>query len=132
MDFEYLESIIVSRIKSDFDEKIKKRYPNLNFTTELENDGKPKFPTVYVHLLPSEEIGQDLEGTEINGIYANFQINVTDNQSKDRTKEVMNEVKKSLKKMRFTFNAMPYYDKKNDTYYSIARAKRVIGANDIL
>lgn len=132
MDFEFLESMILTRVKTEFNKSIKNKYPDLNFTTEQNNDGLPKFPTVYIHLLPSEEIGQDLDGISINGIRANFQIDVMDNQSKQRAKEVMAEVKQIMKTMRFSFSEMPYYETRNQTYYSIARASRVIGANDIL
>lgn len=132
MDFELLESMILTRVKAEFNKTIKNKYPNLNFTTEPDNDSLPQFPTVYIHLLPSEEIGQTLDGTSINGIRANFQIDVMDNKDKTRAKEVMAEVKRIMKTMRFSFNEMPYHEKRNEIYYSLARASRVIGSGDIL
>lgn len=132
MDFQYLESIVLTRVKTEFNQTLKTKYPELNFTTEPNNDGLPQFPTVYIHLLPSPEIGEDLEGITINGISATFQIKVADNQNNNRAKEVMNEVIRVMKTMRFAIKPMPYPSCKDDTYYSIARAKRVIGANDIL
>lgn len=132
MDFEFLESMILTRVKTEFNQAIKTKYPDLNFTTEPDSDSLPKFPTVYIHLLPSEEIGQTLEGNSTNGIRANFQIDVSDNQSKARAKEVMAEVKRIMKTMRFSFNEMPYHEKRNKIYYSLARANRVIGSDDTL
>lgn len=132
MEFDVLDSIVFTRVKKEFSDKLKKKYPDLTFTTTQKNDQIPKFPTVYIHLLPSPEMGMDLSGDSINGMYANFQIEVADNQNNNRAKEVMNEVIRVMKTMRFTINQMPYPSYKDDTYYSIARAKRVIGANDIL
>lgn len=127
-----IETRVFSRIKYDFSKKIKAKYPNLEFTTSDLINSKSKFPNVYVHILPSPEIGQDLEGTSINGILANFQIKVSDNVNNERTKEVMNEVVRILKTMRFSINEMPYSENKEGTYYSLVRARRVIGASDIL
>lgn len=132
MDFEFLESMILTRVKTEFNQSIKTKYIDLTFTTDSDNDSLPKFPTVYIHLLPSPEIGEDLEGITINGISATFQIEVADNQNNNRAKEVMNEVIRIMKTMRFAIKPMPYPNYKDDTYYSIARAKRVIGSNDIL
>lgn len=127
-----IESRVFSKIKTEFSPQIKVKYPDLTFTTEQNIDSEPKFPTVYIHMLPSEEIGQDLTNETINGIRANFQIDVSDNQNNNRTKEVMVEVIRIMKTMRFNIQEMPYYEKRNQTYYSIARASRVIGSGDIL
>lgn len=132
MDFEFLESIILTRVKTKFDKSIKNKYPDLTFTTDSDNDSLPKFPTVYIHLLPSPETGQTLEGSSINGMIANFQIDVMDNQNKQRAKEVMAEVKRIFKTMRFRFNDMPYPEQTDGTYYSIAKASRAIGSGDTL
>lgn len=127
-----IESIVFSRIKKEFSDKIKKNYPNLDFTTSDKVSTKPKFPTVYIHMLPSPEIGQTLDGTTLNGILANFQIKVSDNVNNSRAGEVMNEVVRILKTMRFSINEMPYSENKEGTYYSLVRARRAIGASDIL
>lgn len=127
-----IESIVFSRIKKEFSDKLKKKYPNLDFTTSDKVSKKPKFPTVYIHMLPSPEIGQTLDGTTLNGILANFQIKVSDNVNNSRAREVMNEVVRILKTMRFSINEMPYSENKEGTYYSLVRARRAIGASDIL
>lgn len=127
-----IESIVFSRIKKEFSDKIKKNYPNLDFTTSDTVSAKPKFPTVYIHMLPSPEIGRDLEGITLNGILATFQIKVSDNVNNKRAREIMNEIVRILKTMRFSINEMPYSENKEGTYYSLVRARRTIGSNDIL
>lgn len=127
-----LESIIFSRVKYQFSDRIKKKYESLNFTTSDKAPTKAKFPTVYIHMLESPEIGSDLEGTSINGITATFQIDVTDNQSQTRADEVAKEVLRIMKTMRFKAVGMPFHDNSGDTYRTISRYRRPVGAGDIL
>lgn len=127
-----LETQVNTRIKYGFSEKIKKKYPDLDFVTSEKNKTKPKFPTVYTELLPSPEIGQDLEGTSLNGVLATFQIKVSDNVNNSRAREVANEVVRILKTMRFSINEMPHSENKGDSYDCLIRARRTIGASDIL
>lgn len=127
-----LESQIFSRIKANFSERIKKKYPDLNFTTSNRAPTKAKFPTVYIHFMESPEIGSDLEGKSINGITATFQIDVTDNQSQSRADEVARETLRIMKTMRFKAVGMPFHDNSGDTYRTISRYRRPVGAGDIL
>lgn len=127
-----LESQIFSRIKSNFSDRIKKKYPDLNFTTSDKAPTKAKFPTVYVHMLESPEIGSDLDGTSINGITATFQIDVTDNQNQTRADEAAKEILRIMKTMRFKVVGMPFHDNSGDTYRTISRYRRTVGAGDIL
>lgn len=127
-----LESQIFSRIKANFSDRIKKKYSDLNFTTSDKAPTKAKFPTVYVKMLESPEIGSDLEGTSINGITATFRIDVTDNQNQARADEVAKEVLRIMKTMRFKVVGMPFHDNSGDTYRTISRYRRSVGAGDIL
>ena len=64
-----------------------------NFSTVGSSDTQAVFPFVYVQLLPSAEAGQDIEGNTINAGLFTFQIEVTDNQSQARAKDVMSEAR---------------------------------------
>lgn len=90
-----------SLIKAKFSTKIKAKYKDLNFTTSDRSSTKPKFPTVYIHMIDSQEVGSDLEGTSIPGVNAAFQVDVSDNQNNSRTDEVAREVLRIMKSMRF-------------------------------
>lgn len=127
-----IETQVFSLIKAKFSTKIKVKYKDLNFTTSDRSSTKPKFPTVYIHLLESPEIGSDLDGTSVNGINATFQIDVTDNQSQTRADEVAKEILKVMKSMRFKSVGMPFHDNSGDTYRTVGRYRRPIGAGDIL
>lgn len=132
LDLNSLESIIFTQIKARFSSKIKSKYKDLTFTTEEESKKDPSFPNVYVFLMESPEIGMTLEGTSFAGGLFTFQIKVTDNQNQTRVKEVMGEIVRIMKSMRFQMPAIPIYENTKDTYWSAARFRRTICDGDFL
>lgn len=127
-----IETQIFSLIKAKFSAKIKEKYKDLNFTTSDRSSTKPKFPTVYIHMIDSQEVGSDLEGTSIPGVNASFQIDVSDNQSNKRTDDVAKEVLRVMKGLKFKPFTMPMHNNNGDVYITTARYRRVIGDGDIL
>ena len=103
-----------------------------NFSTVGSSDNQAVFPFVYIQLLPSTEQGQDIEGNAINAGLFTFQIEVTDNQTQERAKDVMSEVKRIMKSMRFTVQPTPDIQDTKDTHRAIMRCNRRIGSCDIL
>ena len=129
-----ISSNVFTRIKNEFSSSLKTKYKmtSSNFSTVGSSDTPAVFPFVYVQLLPSAEQGQDLEGTTINAGLFTFQIEVTDNQTQARAKDVMSEVKRIMKSMRFTVQCTPTLEDTKDTHRAIMRCNRRIGSNDIL
>ena len=129
-----ISSVVFTRIKNEFSSTIKKNYKmkDENFSTVGSSDTPAVFPFVYVQLLPSAEAGQDLEGNEINAGLFTFQIEVTDNQKRIIAKEIMSEVKRIMKSMRFTVQCTPTLEDTKDTHRAIMRCNRRIGSSDIL
>ena len=129
-----ISSIVFTRIKNEFSSSLKTKYKmtNSNFSTIGSSDTPAVFPFVYIQLLPSVEQGQDLEGNEINAGLFTFQIEVTDNQTQARAKDVMSEVKRIMKSMRFTVQPTPTLEDTKDTHRAIMRCNRIIGSCDIL
>ena len=128
-----ISSVVFTRIKNGFSSTIKTKYKmtSSNFSTVGSSDTPAVFPFVYVQLLPSAEQGQDLEGTTINAGLFTFQIEVTDNQTQARAKDVMSEVKRIMKSMRFTVQCIPTLEDTKDTHRAIMRCNRIIGSCDI-
>lgn len=126
-----LPSIVFTRIKTQFPEKIKEQYgmTSENFSSESNTNEDAIFPFVYVKLLPAVEQGADLDGTSINGGLFTFQIDVYDNESQSRAKNVMAEIVAIMKSLRFQIVAMPEFEK-TETYRSTARFRRIFGALD--
>lgn len=129
-----ISSNVFTRIKNEFSSTLKAKYKmkDENFSTVGSSDTPAVFPFVYVQLLPSEETGQDIEGTTINAGWFTFQIEVTDNQTQARAKDVMSEIKRIMKSMRFTVQCTPTLEDTKDTHRAIMRCNRIIGSCDIL
>ena len=129
-----ISSVVFTRIKNEFSSTLKTKYKmtNSNFSTVGSSDTPAVFPFVYIQLLPSTEQGQDIEGNTINAGLFTFQIEVTDNQSQARAKDVMSEVKRIMKSMRFTVQPTPDIQDTKGTHRSIMRCNRRIGSSDIL
>ena len=129
-----ISSIVFTRIKNEFSSSLKTKYKmtDSNFSTVGSSDTPAVFPFVYIQLLPSAETGQDIEGNTINAGLFTFQIEVTDNQTQERTKDVMSEVKRIMKSMRFTVQCTPTLEDTKDTHRAIMRCNRIIGSCDIL
>ena len=129
-----ISSVVFTRIKNEFSSTLKTKYKmtSSNFSTVGSSDTPAVFPFVYIQLLPSTEQGQDIEGNTINAGLFTFQIEVTDNQTKERAKDVMSEVKRIMKSMRFTVQPTPDIQDTKDTHRAIMRCNRRIGSDDIL
>ena len=129
-----ISSIVFTRIKNEFSSALKTKYKmtDSNFSTVGSSDTPAVFPFVYVQLLPTSEAGQDIEGDTINAGLFTFQIEVTDNKSQARVKDVMSEVKRIMKSMRFTVQPTPDIQDTKDTHRTIMRCNRIIGSWDIL
>lgn len=127
-----LESQVITRIKTQFSQKLKDRYPDLKFTNSDRAETVPKFPTVYIHEMPGAETGANTEGNTINAVWTSFQIEVTTNTKMNDAKEVMNEVVRIMKTMRFQVIATPEFQNANSTYRRVARFRRMIADGDIL
>ena len=129
-----ISSVAFTRIKNEFSNSLKTKYKmkDENFSTVGSSDTPAVFPFVYVQLLPSAEQGQDIDGKTINAGLFTFQIEVTDNQTQARAKDVMSEIKRIMKSMRFTVQCTPTLEDTKDTHRAIMRCNRIIGSCDIL
>jgi len=134
LDLNSLESIIFTQIKARFSPKIKSKYKDLTFTTEEESKTPPKFPNVYVYLMPSGESNLTLERTAFEGGDFTFQIKVTDNSSQTPVKEITDEIVRIMKTMSFYMPAggTPIYENTKDSFWSNARFRRKLDRNDFL
>ena len=129
-----ISSTVFTRIKNEFSSSLKTKYKmtSSNFSTVGSSDTPAVFPFVYIQILPGAEQGQDLDGTSVNAGLFTFQIEVTDNQTQARAKDVMSEVKRIMKSMRFEVQPTPKFEDTKDTHRATIRCSRVIGAGDKL
>lgn len=127
-----IASIVFTKIKMEATEKLKSKYPNINFTTSDEVRTDPIFPNVYVKKLQGSETGQTLDGETVNATLSSFQIEVADNVSDRRSQEVAYVVYSIMKKMRFECIGEPFQDNIEGVHRNVARYRRIIGYNDTL
>lgn len=132
LDLPMLETIVFSRIKGLFSQKIKSKYKDLTFTTQEVSKGTPKFPNVYVYLMPGAETGLTLERTVFEEGLFTFQIRVTNNTGQTAVQEITNEIIRLMKRMSFEIVGTPVYENDSDTQWSVVRFRRTIGRNDVL
>ena len=126
---------VFTRLKGNFSKALKTEYKmtNSNFSSSAFSDTPSVFPFVCLKLLQPSEVGQDLEGTCINGALFTFQVDVTDNSSETTAKIVSDEVLRIMKKYGFDAVGMPYSDTSTKgTFRIVSRYRRTIGANDTL
>lgn len=127
-----IASMVFTRIKVEATKKLKSKYPNINFTTSDQVRTEPTFPNVYVKELQSSERGQTLDGESVNAILSSFQIEVSDNVSDNRAREVADVVFLIMKKMKYEAIGLPFQDNIDGVHRNVARYRRIIGYNDIL
>lgn len=129
-----IPSLVFTKLKRNFSTKTMKKFnmTDENFSSLSNANKEPTFPFVYLQLLPGIEIGEDLERTTINGQELTFQVDVTDNCSKETARLIMAEVLKGMKKMSFSVVGTPHEDNTDDTFRYIARFRRLISKNDCL
>lgn len=127
-----LESLVFSRIKTSVSKALITKYKDLNFSTSNRARSNTKYPMVYIHMLESPEVASTTEGDTVEGVLASFQIDVYDDQSQERTKDVADEVLKAVKNMRFQVIGFPYNSNTDSIYRKIIRIRRNICDDDIL
>lgn len=129
MDLLQLESIVLTQLKIRVPRLTNNAYPNMSFTTELD-DKTPSFPNVYVHELEPTEIGNDLENTHINALRDTFQIEVSSNTSKADAQKVAIACVNAMKSLRYSLVTGPTSTKVNNLHRYVIRMRRVIANGD--
>lgn len=127
-----LETTIFSAVKTKLLARLGTTYPNIYVTNSDKTLSTPVFPTVFIRELSGVEQGTTLEGDSVNAVLETVQVDVTSNTSQRDAKKVMMTVSEIFKEMKFNINAMPEFNNDGDIYRSVARFRRVIGANDSL
>ena len=102
---------------------------NIHYTSTNENTGPSVFPTFYLHELTPMETGNDLENITVNAVMDTVEIVVYDT-NRSRCKTIMNEAVKQMKALAYNSTAMPIPLRSDNVYTSVARFRRVIGADD--
>lgn len=125
-----LESRIFTIVKYSLIENgIMQRYPTLRFVTPDKQYVPSDFPTIWIREIQGIEMGEDLDNTEINAVSENIQVDVI-SLERQTSINIMNEVVREFKKLRFNISTMPLSSIDDMKHYRFARFNRTIGMND--
>jgi hypothetical protein len=128
-----IESKIYTIVKTRLENALKTDYPDLNVTQQMKLNDEAVFPTVYIQMLESPEIGSDLENSTINAMLTTFEVHISSNKSQglNGLRKVQSAVTENFKKLRFNMVSRGVFTREtNDVYTSISRFRRVIGGNE--
>ncbi len=122
---------IYTTIKARLTKELKDKYSDVYITNEDSVTKDNEFPTVYIHELPTREIGDDLEADTIYGVNSTIQIDI---YAKNMTtvKAVMPYVVMNMKKLMYKMTAGPLYTTVDGVAYGFVRCRRRITHNDSL
>lgn len=137
MDTEWvsrLQSMFFTKIKNEFSEDLKTEYSitSNNFSTVRSNNLPAVFPFVSIEEIETDETGNDLEGTDVNGVRYGLKISASDNNSQKNAKKVAYEVYRIMKTMRFSCKMPHLQPETNNVHTFTFVCSRVIGSGDIL
>lgn len=128
-----IESKIYTIVKTRLNNALLTTYPNMRVTQQYKISDEPKFPTVYIKMLDSPEIGSDLDNQTVNAMLVTFEVHtiVSKEQGLSGLRNVQSAVTDNFKKLRFNIVTRGEFTREtNDTYTSISRFRRVIGGNE--
>ena len=124
---------IQSKVFTQVQYMMKKKYPKLNCTTKNENTqtGIPdKFPTMFLHELTPIERGQDLTNETINAVLSTIEIQVWTNTTEDECRKILGEATAQMKALQFNIIEMPLVSVNDKIAWGVIRCRRMIGNGD--
>ena len=128
-----VESKIYTIVKTRLEKALKSTYPKLLVTEQMKMNDEPAFPTVYIQMLDSPEIGSDLNNTTVNAMLVTFEVHVIASKAHGLSglRSIQSAVTDNFKKLRFNVVTRGEFTREtNDNYTSISRFRRVIGGNE--
>ena len=123
---------IQSKVFTQIQYMMKKKYPALNCTTKSENGLPAEFPTLYLHELEPIERGQDLTNETVNAVLSTMEIVVYTNTTEDDCRKIMTEAVEQMKSMYFNIIAMPIVVTNDKISRGVMRCRRMVGNGDKL
>ena len=127
-----IESKLYTIIKTRLEKALKTTYPNLLVTQQQKMNDNTSIPTVFIKMLDSPEVGQDLDNATINAMLVYFETHITVTKDMGLTglRKISESVLGNFKALRFNIGYCGTVRETSDTYTLVSRFNRVIGANE--
>ena len=123
---------VQSKVFTQIQYMMKKKYSKLNCTTKNENGLPAEFPTLYLHELDPIERGQDLTNETVNAVLSTIEIQVWTNTTEDDCRKIMAEAVNQMKKLQFNIIGMPFVMTSDKISHGVMRGRRMVGNGDKL
>ena len=123
---------IQSKVFTQIQYMMKKKYAKLKCTTKNENGMPAEFPTLYLHELEPIERGQDVTNETVNAVLSTVEIQVWTNTTEDDCRKIMAEAVDQMKKLQFNIIAMPVIKTNDKISWGVMRGRRMVGNGDKL
>lgn len=124
---------VYSRVSANGRIRLRAKYPKINFTNNTPKTSITSFPTVVISKLQGTETAKDIEGSFINGMISNIQIEVITNTNQEDCDEVADVCLDLMKSLRYEMVGEPYSVSTQDNQYrNISRYRREIDYGDII
>lgn len=130
--WENIEPKVFSVTKARLQNAIGNTFPNIYYTSQIQTLTESQFPCVYIHMVDSYEMGDDLEHLTVNGVNSTFQAEAYVNTTQADCVAILSSLMTQLKKMQFSIVSFPMYASNGNVFRGWMRVRRVIGANDSL
>lgn len=121
---------IQSRVFTQVEYMLKKKYPSLICTTRNEKGTFAEFPTLYLHELTAIEQGQDLTNETVNAVLSTIEIQVWCNTTEDDCKKILSDAVNQMKLMQFNIIGMPIVTENDSIAWGVIRCRRLVGSGD--
>lgn len=126
---------IQSRVFTQIEYMLKKKYPYLFCTTKNENtfseNGTPTdFPTLFMQELTPIERGQDLTNETVNAVLCTIEIQVWTDTSETECRDILAEAVSQMKALHFNIIEMPLTKYNDKIAWGVIRCRRLIGSGD--
>jgi len=127
-----IESTVISQVEYMLKSRADAPYPNLNITSKNQETKPASLPTMYIHELEPVERGQDLDNATVNAVLHTMEIQVWTNASQNECKSILTAAITELKRMRYSIIMFPTVKTNDSLAWGVFRARRMVGAGDIL
>lgn len=121
---------IQSKVFTQVQYMMKKKYPTLQCTTKNENGLPASFPTMFLHELEPIESGQDLTNESVNAVLSTIEIQVWTNTTEAECRKIISEAVTQMKALQFNIIAMPVVQINDKIAWGTIRCRRMIGNGD--
>ena len=121
---------IQSKVFTQIQYMMKKKYSNLNCTTRNENGLPATFPTLFLHELTPVERGQDLTNETVNAVLSTIEIQVWTTTTENDCRQILAEAVNQMKSLQYNVIEMPLVQESDKVAWGVMRCRRMIGNGD--